>query len=331
MSVIIDNNIINILTRNNADKTIDNKYYKFIGKGGDGVIYEHNGKIIKIYKKINIDAIIKEFYIVGLLQEINQINKNIISVNKYYLSLDNPVMIMERMDGDLSEWSDMMVKNKHGLTMNEIDINWLSMIFQTAYGLTYLNNLGILHSDAKSKNILYKKNDDKTNEKYIINNKTYVVPTNYIFKIADFGAIQMANSLLHTDKDHEIIKKKIVARADLMELSKIIFRILVNYAKNDYDINGLVSLTKNNHKYNRYYIDNKNEINAKMKHFPQKIKDNMLLRSLIYYAIENDIIDKQKIINKYSLTLPSEYVIDVLDKLTDLNYDVFELFHQFVI
>jgi hypothetical protein len=340
-AIIIDNTTIKILIDEYKDHTHNGMHYKYVGKGGEGVIYRCNNKIIKIYIRIDIKVVIKEFYVVGILQELNAINDNIINVYHYYLSLSNPVMIMSEMDGNLKDWCEIMIKNKNNEKNNEkeLEILWLSMIFQVSYGFLFLNKLKILHSDAKPKNILYIKQNDNAfgqgtifNE-YKNNGTKYRVPTNCLFKIADFGAVQIMGSSLNKMDDIEI-QQKIDNRDDLKELSRIIYRILVDYAIKMYDISYIKEkyINNDNMDYTKYYNEETKHINTdiELKKLPSKIKESMLLRSLLYYGIENDIIDKHDIIKKNSLIMPSDTVIFILDRLIDSDQqNIFDLFNSY--
>lgn len=330
---IIDNNIIKELLSDYTTHNIDGNIYHYLGKGGEGVVYRLDETVIKIYTKIEMNMIVKEFYLFGLLQELKPINKNVITIDRYYLSLSNPVLVMELMDGDLTKWCTFMVENKDDsvkhLSDEKFDELWLGMIFQVTYGLMFLNHLNILHTDTKSKNILYKKSD-ATYDDYMINGKTYTIPFEYVFKIADFGAIQILGAGSNRMNDDEIIER-IKKREDLYELSRIMYRMIVNFGINDYNWSHINEFLKKDKLYREYRDQQKDKLNKELSHMPQKIRDRMLLRSLIYYAIENNIINSEEIITKHSLRIPSSKVSNVLDKLTDTNIkNVFDLFDVFV-
>jgi serine/threonine protein kinase len=321
--IITDSLLDKLLQKDNyQDKTINNVLYKFLGKGGDGIVFLSQNRVIKIYTRVIMNTILKEFYVVGLLQELKYINQNVIHIDRYYLSTKYPVLIMEPMDGSLEDFCEI-AKNINN------DMIWLSMIFQITYGLMFLNKLGILHNDTKSKNILYAKTS-KTEFEYNIDGIKYKIPTNnYVFKIADFGAIQIHGSTLNTLSD-TVIQQYLDQREDLYELSRLWFRILVNYARKYITIDILKPLIESNKDFKKYYEEQKIDINKKLNHMPQKIKDNMILRSLIYYGIENNIIDETEIIKKYNLSKPSEIVLKTLNGLVDMNIkNVFDLFKQF--
>ena len=183
----------------------------------------------------------------------------------------------------------------------------------------------------KAKNILYSKSDTlKSYEHYVVGNLTFNIPTyHYIFKIADFGAVQILGSVSNTLSDEEI-EYRLNSRRDLHELSRIWYRILVNYSYNDYGWNKIQPIIDSNSEYKKYFRDQKINIDKELAHMPQKVKENMFMRSLIYYGIENNFINTNDIIAKYSLVKPSELVMKTLDGLVDLNIkNVFELFSMF--
>lgn len=337
VGVLFTNNIVDTLLKNYVDHDIDGVVFNYIGKGGEGIVYKFTDPIdktqnvAKIYTTNDMNSIMKEFYVVGVLQELRYVNRNVVKVHDYYLSLKRPVLVMEMMDGTLSEWADEMLQNKNNLSIDQLNTLWLSMIFQVTYGILFLNRLNILHNDTKSKNILYRDHNKEQTSEYVIEGVKYMIPSRYQFKIADFGAIQIIGSSLNKLTDEEI-KKQIQQRQDLYELSRLLYRVLVNYGKNYYGWDQINPLMNSNTRYKKYHDDEKRNIDKTLGHMPYKIKNNMLLRSMIYYGIENDIIDKEEIIKKYSLHMPSKRVWDILDKLVDLNVkNVFTLFDEFMV
>ena len=329
--LIISESMIDKLVKNQTDQNIENKHFKYLGKGQEGVVFVCDDKVVKIYTRIDMNAVLKEFYVVGTLQELNNINKNVIHIDKYYLSLSHPVMVMELMDGELENWCDMMAVNKYNLNTNEYETMWMSMLFQVTYGMMFLNKLKILHSDAKTKNILYSESESlNIIERYAINNQIFNVPINrYIFKIADFGAVQILGSKMNTMTDEDI-QRSIENRTDLYELSRIWYRILVNYGRNDYGWQQITPLVNSNKQYKKYYNEQKIKIDNEMSNATKKARNSMLRRSLIYYGIENNIIDANDIITKYSLVPPSNLVMKTLDGLVDITIkNVFDLFQIF--
>lgn len=333
---IINDKIIKILLSEYVNHNIDGSSYKYLGKGVEGVAYELNGKVVKIYKNYDTDAIVKEFYIFGLLNELMDVN--VIRMYNYYLAYSNPVIIMELMDGDLTKWCTQMIKTKNtDISDDRYDELWLGMIFQVTYGILFLNRLKILHTDTKSRNILFKSLSNNVNDKlynkYVINGQTYSVPTNYEFQIADFGAAQIFG-LSSNKLSNEQITEDIQNRTDLYPLSRTLYRIIILYGAKDYGWGEINSILKTNKEFREYQSKKKNEINIELKDMPQNTREKMssvlLRRSLIYYAIENNMIDSNEIIKKHDLRMPSKKVSDILDKLLDLTIqNVFELFTMF--
>lgn len=314
----INNDVIDILLDKYKDHQIADKLYKYINKGGNGIVYKVDDMAIKIYVEYDMDTVLKEFYVMGILQELSGINRNIINIYNYYLSLSKPVLTMEYLDGDLQKWTNKMIHNKFNLDNDDIDKEWISMIFQVTYGMLFLNKLGILHNDAKPKNIMYNNNNRHISSEYKINGKTYTITSNFTFKIADFGGIMIVGSTLN-DMTNDEIKRKIKNRSDLWELSRIFYRVLTDYAKIQYKMNTIMEYVNNDGDYYKYYSNEKNKIWSKMKKYPIHIKESYLLRSLIYYGLENNIIDIDSIINTYQLKFPSKKVLDLLSRLIDTS------------
>ena len=228
-----------------------------------------------------------------------------------------------------------MIINKYNLSLDEIDNEWLSMIFQIAYSFTIINNLNILHNDAKPKNILYNIIKNNTHnyklekEEYTIKNKKYIVPINFLFKLTDFGNVQIKNC--RNEYSNEELLDKIHKRVDLYELSRIIYRTIVTYIKNELTtIEELENVINSiDDKYKEYSINEKNRIDKEMKNFSENVKNNHLLRSLLYYSIENNLINVDEYIKKYNMILPSEKVINILNNLLNMNIDIFSLFDKY--
>lgn len=324
----ITDNLIKVLLKSPQDHTFDNKTYKYIGKGGEGYIYKINDDVIKIYIKYNMDSVLKEFYITGILKELSQINFNIISIKDYYLSLSNPVMIMESMDGNLGDLTNQLIKTDGNNNNN----TWLSIIFQSMIGFNFLNNrLYILHNDAKIKNILYKKNNNKNLgfKTYKINGITYNVPIDYICKISDFGFSQIIGSSLNNMSDDEIAKR-IKEREDFRELSKIIERIVVNYMIKEYTYDQVLKMTSKYPEFEEIYKAQIISVGVELKSYPENIKKNYLFRFMCYYLVEHDHSYMETIKSKYKLNLPNQKIQNILNNIMIVD-DPFKLFDMFIV
>ena len=337
--MLIDNRIINKLV-NRYNDFIDNetgKKYKYISKGREGVIFEVENKIIKIFKEIDINKIMKEFYLTGIFNEIKIFKKYVVKMYEYYLSLDKPVIIMEKMDGTLEEWGEKMVKNIFNIKSDEIDLTWKSMIFQIVVGFKLVNNLGVLHNDAKPVNILYKikkfKPNDKSKKIHFIEGVKYEVPNIFKFKIADFGAAQILKYAVN-EMDEEKLLDNIKKRRDMYDLSRFLMRIIVNHAMNVYSYDDIVELIKKNTDIDRYYQSTYVKIDKDMyiSKLPYKVKINHIIRGVLYYCYEHKILDEEDIIKKYNLVMPSKVIKKLLDNICNTNIsNVLSLFDEFKI
>jgi hypothetical protein len=313
------------------DFDYNNKKYKYLGKGGDGIVYECNNKVVKLFTKDDIDSIIKEMYVTHMLKSIPNVSVNIILVDDYSFAFKYPLAIMEKLDNDLTYWINMMIKMPHGeMNDDDIDLNWTSMIFQLSHGLLFMNKYKILHNDAKPKNILYKENNAPSNIiEYAMNNKKYIIPCRYIFKISDFGAIQIKKSKLNTMSNKEI-ENKIKTRDDLRELSRVFFRIYVDYGMKLYNYEYMKTLAKNDKLFGAHFYNESKKIDKQLGNYNRHVKDKFIHRNLLYYAIENNYIDKNDIVKHFNLRIPSDDVMFILDNITNIDVDVYSLFDQFL-
>ncbi|AYV77588.1 MAG: serine/threonine protein kinase [Dasosvirus sp.] len=327
---IFNNKLLDRLARSDKDynDTDNNILYRFLGKGGDGTVYlisfEGDERAVKIYKNAHLDQIIKEFYITGLLQEMDKVNFNIIKMYHYYLSFSRPVMVMEIMSGTLSDWTKTIINNKI-ISTSEIDMYWVSMIFQVTYSLMTINTYNILHNDAKPKNILFKNNKQNELREYILpNGKKYSVPVPYIFKISDFSKAQIIGSKLNNMTD-QTIKTNILNRYDIYELSHILDRILVDYLILDYKLSDIQNMM------DKQMQDVYRKMNDQFKSLPEKIRNRLLLRGMIYYLIDHQMINTQELIKKHNLIFPSKSVQELLRNLHNVtDYpDIYGLFDNY--
>lgn len=318
------------LIRNSNDKA--NKNFKFIGKGGEGVVYKINNYAVKIYRQQNKQH--KENNEIKILKKLNELlNKNItnnfIKIYDFVWIHNFDILVMELVNGDLEKW----VKIKHS------DTEWLIMIFQILYGLIVLQKyLKLYHSDMKPKNILFKKVNNGV-YKYVINNDnndkvaSISFQTDTIFMIGDFGHAQMLTN------SGEIMKY-IENNSDLLQLSSFHRRLVVNMMENIYTLENLIEIGKKHKQFQKYFVWSKAKIDKDLKNFDEKTKNNMLFRSLAYYLIEYDYININDlpICEKDYSCLPSKKIIKILesldgilgfDKLVDKTLEIGQLINTY--
>jgi len=296
------------LTEKLTDKLIDELYsqkksttdFIYLGKGGSGVVYKYNSHAIKI---IPIDSFNESEYKLseyfnGLLDKSDTINflrvYNLFEFKKY------KVIEMELADGDLYEWIEQ--KNS--------DNEWLLMILQLIITLRILQlKINFFHRDLKPKNILFKKLDNNITFTYKLNMKEYQLKLDTIFFITDF-----------THSESNITKKTsdyINVDSDLYELEALPKRLKVDKIINKYNLNDIIGIGEKSRlsdNFKTYYNDEIKNVNIKLKKYPQNIKDKFIKRSLIYYLVENKLID-------YNLDVMSDNICITLSELTMLDLD----------
>ena len=315
--------------KNNIKKNfkINDSEIEYLGKGGQGIVYllkslkcgsvvfkisninKESSKEIFFLKKIKniIDNDICPHFIYSYTQEIFD--------NKYY-------MFMEFADGTLENW----LEEHH--TVQE----WKSFMFQILYGVFVLQEkLQTYHADLKPKNILYKKIKNGY-FKYIINNETYYVPTyGYLFLIADFGKSQ-SMLLSNNEISNESIIAFIKDNNDLEHIESLPKRILVSALEKKYNFEGFVEFMDGqmDANFKNYLNSEKEKIYLDLSKYPEYIKKKMLLRSIIYYAIEKKYISVSSIPEKYfQMKFPPEMISDDLEKIFSLKDPVYKILTSF--
>lgn len=279
-------------------KANDNNF-KYIAKGGQGVVYRINNSsyAIKIIKKIHLTN--REKLASDIIERSGDIN-----FIKYHLihNIDSYVLIvMDLADGTLAEW----------VKVNHSECDWFNMIFQIVMAVYIMGTkYKMLHTDMKPKNILYKRYDVPQILKYDINGKHYTIKSKYLFIISDFGhAILLDHPESMKNYNRSDIEQFIKSNADLYELASIYKRILVDHIMLTYDINELKTMGKNDQHFVSYYNDTVNDAERNLAKYPQNIKEKMIARSIAYYLVEKNMIsiDDTKI--------PSKNVINILDSI----------------
>ncbi len=292
-----NNNLINL---EECKKKINNSENTFLGKGGQGSVYKLESStcgsvVLKTYhKKTNEKEIYREVNILDRVKNIidKDICPNFIYYYDFFKSKDkenNTIMniIMEYANGDLEKW----IEESH----NEED--WLSLIFQFIIGVHVIQKyLKGFHSDLKPKNIFYKKikNGKDNYFKYKVNNKSYYIKnTGYLFMLADYGHFQSSffddNELSDSNIQNAIRDNK-----DFEFMKYFVQRIQVSNLMEKYSLNHLLNNLSKNEDFKNYYEKEKKEINKNMGHLPKHIIDKFLIRNILYYCIENNLIDYEK-------------------------------------
>ena len=295
----------------------DNVTYNFLGKGGQGTVYEIcllKDKCIAIKRsRIGKNKIENENENTLLIFMSNSVKSficpNFLLIYDIYTINNYNYIIMEKIDGNLEKW----------LIFPHNDDEWLSFLFQFLIGIYAMKVYGkTYHSDLKPKNILFK-NIDTNNVciKYSLNLNSkitdYFVPLhNKLFILGDFGHAQ--SLLLKSNKmSSDEIKYNLSNNSDLTHIYTLPKRLIVDSIVNNYNLSSICDfLEMNNVDYKNYYNKEKEKINIDLKEYPDKIKNIMLLKSLGYFIIENNLYDKLSIKKKSKYYMPSNNIIKLI-------------------
>jgi hypothetical protein len=234
---------------------------------------------------------------------------------------------MEYADGDLEKW----VKEAH------TEEEWLSMIFQFITGVhTIQKYLKGFHSDLKPKNIFFKKiSNGKDNYfEYKVNNKSYYIKnTGYLFMLADYGHFQ-SSFFDDNELSDSIIQNAIRDNKDFEFMKHFVQRIQVSNLMEKYSLNLLLNNLSKNEEFKNYYEKEKKEINKNMGHLPKHIIDKFLIRNILYYCIENNLIDYEKEKSKglKEIMIPpdakiSKFIEDILSEKGDIE-DILDKYYK---
>ncbi len=320
------NNLINL---NECKKNINN-INKFLGKGGQGSVYKLESKtcgsaVLKTYhKKTNETEIYKEINILDRVKTL--IDKDICPHFLYYYDFfkTNDIfnIIMEYADGDLEKW----VKESH--TSEE----WKSIIFQFIIGIhTIQKYLKGFHSDLKPKNIFFIKTDKDGYYEYLVNNKKYYLKnTGTLLILADYGHFQ---SILFDKNDlsEEDIQNAIRENQDFDYLRDFSARIQVSNLQKKYQLNDLVSKFRDNSKFNTYLKEESDKIKKDMAKYPQYVIDKFLTRSLLYYCLEEKLINYEKELSGLTeeLISPPSEITEFIKKILNEKGDIEDILNKY--
>ncbi|ARF08862.1 serine/threonine protein kinase [Catovirus CTV1] len=288
---------------------------KFLGKGGQGIAYllqsDKCGSVVIKISKIN-DETKNEIFFLNSVKNI--VDKNICPhfVYNYENKIisNNYYFFNEYANGTLENWTE----DEHSVE------EWNSFLFQILYGIyVFQKKLKSFHADLKPKNILFKR-IQKGFFKYIIENNEYYVPTcGYLFIISDFGKSQ---SILKNNNvmDNESILAHIKNNTDLENIEALPKRILVSAIEKKFS-GSLVEFKKyvdqkNDDKFESYFLSEKRKIDVELSKYPDYIKNKMLLRSIIYYAIEKKYINVDNIEhNFFKMKYPPSIIVAKMENL----------------
>ena len=290
-------NIKDINNLKNLDECKKQIYDKnrFIGRGGQGSVFKIEsekcgGIVLKTYhKKTNQDEIYKEVNVLDRVKKIidNNICPHFIYYYDFFKTNENNDIIfnifMEYADGDLEKW----VKTEHNME------EWKNLIFQFIIGVHVIQKyLKGFHSDLKPKNIFFK-NIKKENGyfEYSINEKKYYLKNiGTLFMLADYGHLQ--STFFDSNKmSEEDILSSIRENQDFDFMKDFGNRIKVTNLMNKYKLDDLISKFRDNDKFNTYHKQEKDNIEKIMKNYPLHIREKFLFRSLLYYCLEENLLN----------------------------------------
>jgi hypothetical protein len=301
--------IIHNLFISKKDLIQDNIEYKFLGKGGTGVVYKvkDNSNQDEIYaikiipkSKFNLNEYKIGVYLNGLL---NSESINFIRTYDKIEYKDYILLKMELLEGNLAEWS----KTLH------TDQEWFLCILQIIINLRMLQQkINLFHRDMKPKNILYKNYDNQVKFIYELNDKTYEINTKTIFYITDFTHSKCD---LNESKNNFISNYETLDN-DLYELKSLPQRLRVDKLIKTKSSSELQEIASSSEYFKGYYEEEKKKIDNKLKSYPEHVREKHLLRNICYFIVENKLI-------KIDISdIMSEIVEDVLEMLLNEDIDI---------
>ena len=322
------NNIFSSLFKNKKDSEYEGITYKYLGKGGTGVVYkikedkqeDNQEYAIKIIPKNVYND--KEYKIGLYLNKILNIDSiNFIRIYDKIETESFVVLKMEYIPGKFTDWIIQKDSEKHS------DKEWLLCILQIIISLRILQQkINLFHRDMKPKNILFKILEEPVEFEYEnpSNNKKYKINTSTLFYITDF-----AHSLSNLTKEEENKQDKQINSYenednDLFEIKNIPQRLKVDKLMKEYknNYNELYKIASKNPYFEEYYKEQKKKIEQKLKSYPTFIKEKHLARNITYFILENNIInvDLSNIMSKDIEDIFDTLLDDDLDKTIDNIY-----------
>lgn len=312
---IIEGDVLEALLNTSNDQTINGVEYTYIGSGCEGSVYMVNGKIIKVFKKIDIIRLAREYFILGLLNDINY--PYVIKVYKFPLSIPKPYIVMEKMDGDLNKWYETEIlynSSIKSLSSSDYDDYWLSMLFQISHAIYLLGRMNITHRDLNPGNVLYSRNVDNKNKEYSIDNITYIVPNKFIFKLIDFSWVAIVGS----------------------KTNFLPYDAIINFIDTNYDVCTLlysfliyIEETLNNFK-NIELSQNPLIKKYILKLSSDKNNKQDIMKRTMRYALREGLIRSYDILKNPKIRCPSYKVTKVMDNIMNVkNINKISLFDMY--
>jgi len=257
--------------------------------------------IIKKFKKEK-KLIEKEIFFFKLT---NKLIEQYICPNFVYMydfSLDKNIIYGEITDGNFLDFLKIN-KNKNK------DKIFKSALFQILIGILVLQKkIKTFHSDLHIKNIFYKKINPKIKYfEYIINGISYIIPTfGYLFIIANFGHAQTLLETKYNSLNKDDINFGIDYNYDFEHISKFYNKILKE---------NLLIIIKNIDELKSYVnLDNQNFKNI-VETFKNKYKNKQLFNLILFYCIENNLLNWKDFISQFTFDQPSDNIKDLIDKI----------------
>jgi serine/threonine protein kinase len=280
--------------------------YKYLGKGGTGVVYKINENdtdyAIKIIpnNKYNDNE-----YKIGLY--LNSIlNISTINFIRIYEKITLNAYKIIKMEYIPSKFTDWILES-------HTDKEWLNCILQIMINLRLLQqSINLFHRDMKPKNILFKSNNTNNTEyEYELNNKKYKLDTTNIFFVTDFAHSLTSLNIeqINNESNYNNLDN------DLYELKSLPQRLKVDQMMKQYSYDELFKFASNSTYFKGYYKTEKDKIYQKLKTYPENIKKKHMMRNICYFILENDL-------KKIKIDSMSENIELILESLLDDEIDM---------
>jgi serine/threonine protein kinase len=310
MEQIFTDNIITSLFISKKDSEYNGQKYKYLGKGGTGVVYkiiENHTNYEFAIKIIPKDLYNDNEYKIGLyLNSILNISTiNFIRIHDKITLKSYVVIKMDFIPNKFTDW----------ILVQHTDKEWLDCILQIMINLRILQQkINLFHRDMKPKNILFSTNTTSNIEyEYELNGKKYKINTQYIFYITDFA--HSLSSLNDNNNNKKMNNAYNNLDNDLYELKNLPQRLKVDQMMKQYSHDELFKIASNSTYFKGYYKTEKDKIDQKLKSYPENIKKKHMLRNICYFILENDL-------KKIKIDSMSENIELILQSILDDDIDM---------